>query len=351
MTTIRVNTAPGYDILIARGLLRVCGETIAATLKGRKALIISDSTVAPLYAERVLASLQDAGIEASLYVFEAGEEHKQLSTVAGMLGAMCEAGLSRADFAVALGGGVTGDMAGFAAAMYLRGIPFVQIPTTLLSQVDSSVGGKTGCDLPQGKNLAGAFYNPALVLIDPDTLHTLPARFMRDGMAEVIKTALIRDAALFRRLREEDPSTFLETIIETCVKIKRDVVERDFKERGERMLLNFGHTLGHAIEAYHHFSGPSHGEAVAAGWAMISAAAARRGLTPKGITEQITDCLTKNGLPTGTDVPLESLLPYLVRDKKRHGDKMHLVLLRDIGDGYVYDLPASDLPAFLEGVQ
>lgn len=348
MIEIRVHCEPEYRIQIGRGLLDRCGDAARGACAGRNALVISDSHVAPLYANRVLGSLTSAGFRAALHTFPAGEANKQLSTVTSMLEAMCRAGLTRADLVVALGGGVTGDMAAFASSIYLRGIRFLQVPTSLLSQVDSSVGGKTGCDLPAGKNLIGTFANPAMVLIDPDTLQTLPPRYFRDGLAEVIKAALIRDAGFFDRLSREDPANYLETVIETCVNIKRTVVEHDFREQGERMLLNFGHTLGHAIEACQHYTGLSHGEAVAVGMAQVTAAAERQGLTAPGTAEQVAACLRRNGLPTTTDLSSSELFAYLSRDKKRRGKEMNLVLLHKPGAGYVYQLPAEALPAFFE---
>ena len=211
---------------------------------------------------------------------------------------LAENGLTREDMVVALGGGVCGDMAGFAAAIYLRGIKFVQIPTTLLSQVDSSVGGKTGVDLPQGKNLCGAFHQPALVLIDPDVLETLSPHFFSDGMGEVIKYGCIKSKVLFERIETENVKDFIEDLIYDCVNIKRGVVERDEKEAGERALLNFGHTAGHAIEKLHNFTDISHGEAIGVGMVMISEAGERIGLTERGTTDRIRKVLEKYNMKT-----------------------------------------------------
>ena len=226
---LTVNTSKRYTIRIERGALDQLGAYCASLFApGKKAVVITDTHVAPLYLERVSTSLRNAGFDVTSCAFPAGEPSKRLSTIEGIYGHMAQAHITRSDFAVALGGGVTGDMAGFAAASYLRGIPFVQVPTTLLSQVDSSVGGKTGVDLPQGKNLVGAFWQPSFVLIDPDTLNTLSPHFFADGMGEVIKYGCIKSRALFDLLvGTEDIPSVMEDVIYRCVDIERDVVERD----------------------------------------------------------------------------------------------------------------------------
>ena len=253
MKTLTVHTSKEYDVLIGKGLLDRAGDEVQKRLHPAKAVIVTDSNVGPLYAAAVKRSLQTRGIQAAVFTFPAGEAQKRLSTIAQMYEVFAATGLTRGDLAVALGGGVTGDMCGFASATYLRGIPFVQIPTSLLAQVDSSVGGKTGVDLEVGKNLVGAFWQPSLVLCDTGVLSTLPGRYFSDGMAEAIKAGCIKDKDLFARMETEDVHDFLEDMIARCIDIKRQVVENDEKEQGERMLLNFGHTLGHAIERLHHY--------------------------------------------------------------------------------------------------
>ena len=238
MKTVHVDTGRPYDIYIEKGVIDSAGEYAKKLSNAQKVTIITDSNVAPLYQWRVINSLSAAGFTVHTHVFKAGEESKHLGTIAEMYKALADFGMTRKDLIVALGGGVCGDMAGFAAATYLRGIDFMQIPTSLLAQVDSSVGGKTGVDLPQGKNLVGAFHQPVAVLIDPDTLLTLPDQFIIDGMGEVIKYGCIKDAAFFDFLEQENALQHLEEVIETCVSIKRDVVSRDEREAGERMLLN-----------------------------------------------------------------------------------------------------------------
>lgn len=343
MTSISVSGQSPYRIDIVPGCLRACGERIAAVKPHCRALIVSDSHVAPLYGEGVAASLRAAGFDASLHVFPAGEPHKTLATVEGMLAAMGEAGLTRSDLVVALGGGVTGDMAGFAAAIYLRGVDFVQLPTTLLSMIDSSVGGKTGCDLPFGKNLAGAFHNPRLVLIDPEVLSTLPDRYLRDGMGEAVKYGCIFSEALISRLEQEDYRTFLPDLIFQCVGMKRDVVEEDFTEQGRRTLLNFGHTIAHAIEKEENYAGLSHGEAVAAGMAVLTRAAERLSLCENGTAARLERLLERLGLPVGTSLSAERLAASALHDKKMRGDRLRLVLLRRMGEGYIEEVAASRL--------
>lgn len=345
---LTVQTAKPYSILLERGLLAQTGKHCLPLFPaGTRAMVISDSNVFPLYGETVMDSLRQAGYEVYSCVFPAGEQSKLLSTVETFFRALGENGFTRSDFIVALGGGVTGDMAGFAAATFLRGIDFVQIPTTLLAQVDSSVGGKTGVDLPFGKNLVGAFHQPRLVLIDPDTLSTLPPHFFADGMGEVIKYGCIRRPALFKYLMEEDAREHLEEVIYECVDCKRQIVEADALDKGERMILNFGHTLGHALEKLHGFSGLSHGEAVGIGMVLISKAAERAGLTAPGASEKIVTLLERYNLPTATDRNMDELAKATALDKKSAGKNLRLILLHDIGDAYIYTIPAADLQMFL----
>lgn len=349
METVIVGGESAYKIKIESGIIDLTGEKVAKISNAQKVLIISDTNVAPLYADRVKASLKKAGYTVFIYTFPAGEPSKKLATVEDMLRAMCEAGLTRSDLVIALGGGVCGDMAGFASAIYLRGIDFVQIPTTLLSQIDSSVGGKTGCDLPFGKNLAGAFHNPCLVLIDPDTLFTLPERYMRDGMGEAVKYGCIFDEKLFEHLENDDYNTILTQLIKECVKLKRDVVVEDFRESGRRTLLNFGHTVAHAIEKEENYCGLSHGEAVAVGMVMITEAAEKQGLCKSGTAERITALLEKLNLPTKTDIDIDRLAKAALHDKKMSGAKLKLVLLKAIGSSYVHTINGEDFAAFLKG--
>ena len=348
---LTVNTSKRYTIRIERGALDQLGAYCASLFApGKKAVVITDTHVAPLYLERVSTSLRNAGFDVTSCAFPAGEPSKRLSTIEGIYGHMAQAHITRSDFAVALGDGVTGDMAGFAAASYLRGIPFVQVPTTLLSQVDSSVGGKTGVDLPQGKNLVGAFWQPSFVLIDPDTLNTLSPHFFADGMGEVIKYGCIKSRALFDLLIEtEDITSIMEDVIYRCVDIKRDVVERDEFDTGERALLNFGHTFGHALEKLHQYQGLSHGAAVGIGMVMMARLGEKAGFTAPGTADKIAAALEKYHLPVHSDLPLSQIVEATASDKKSTGSSINLVLLKDIGESFVHKVARSDLAALAEG--
>ena len=348
MRTLHTAVSRPYDIVIGPGLLKEAGERSRRINRGVRVLLVSDSNVAPLYADTVAESYAAAGYRVTRFVFPAGEESKRLSTIAALYEQLAADGLTRADLIAALGGGVTGDMAGFAAATWLRGIDFVSLPTSLLAQVDSSVGGKTGVDIPQGKNLVGAFWPPRLVLADTDALSTLPADILSDGMAEVVKAACIKDASFFHWLSRQDALSDenLPETVSRAVDIKRRVVESDEREAGERRLLNFGHTLGHALEAQSHFR-LSHGRAVAAGMMLVTRAAERKGLTAPGTAKDIAALLRRYGLPDGDGTPPEEYLPYAALDKKRAGDSLSLVLLHRIGDGYIHPIPADSLPAFV----
>ncbi len=348
MRTVHVNTGNPYDIFIERGITGDCGKYIKKLSSAKKVTVITDSNVAKLYLQKVVNSLEKEGFEVKSHIFSAGEESKNLNSISAMYNTLAEFRMTRKDIIVALGGGVTGDMAGFAAASYLRGINFVQIPTSLLAQVDSSVGGKTGVDLPHGKNLVGAFHQPIAVLIDPDTLKTLPDAYFCDGMAEVIKYGCIKDEKFFDRLCKEDARKHIEDVIETCVSIKRDVVSRDERESGERMLLNFGHTLGHAIEKIYNFKGISHGMAVAVGMVLISAAGERAGITQKGTTEKITRLCLKYGLPVSDNASLEQMAQAAAGDKKTEGSSINLVLLKSIGDSFTRKIELCDLLDFIK---
>lgn len=347
MKTLTVHTGKPYNILIEHGLLEHVGSRARAVSNAKRAAVVTDSNVSPLYAVTVLNSLEKYGFIPSLHVFPAGEASKRLSSIEGMYEHFLSHGLTRTDLVVALGGGVVGDMAGFAAATYLRGVDFIQIPTTLLSQIDSSVGGKTGVDLPGGKNLVGAFWQPRLVLIDPDTLITLSPRVFADGMAEAVKYGCIKSRALFERIEKENAADFIDELIFECVDIKRRVVEEDEFDRGERMLLNFGHTLGHAIEKAHGYTTPSHGEAVGIGMVMLTKASEARGLTKKGCADRIEAVLLKYGLPREDDTPLSNLAMASGSDKKTAGSDINLVLLRDIGESFLHKIPQKEFLPFL----
>ena len=341
MNVVRVTASKSYDILIGRGILGELGHRISQLGKVRTVCIVSETNVYPLFGETVAAGLKSAGFQVVSFVFPAGEESKCAASYLKLLDFLAQNHLTRSDLIVALGGGVTGDLAGFAAATYLRGIRFVQVPTTLLAAVDSSVGGKTAIDLPAGKNLAGAFCQPSLVLCDMDTLETLPEEIFRDGCAEVIKYGILYDPALFAYLYAHGLNFDREWVITRCVELKRDVVMEDEYDTGARMKLNLGHTFGHGIEAKSNFT-VSHGKAVAIGMAIV--ARARR--CPD--TEKILELLRRFGLPTTTDCSADDILFYALSDKKRTADQVQLILPDAIGSCSVVPMPVSELKSFLQ---
>jgi 3-dehydroquinate synthase len=344
MKKLTVNVNDSYDILIEKGLLDRAGELTKTVLGGKKVCLISDTNVYAIYGKKIENSLADAGYQVFTYVFKAGEASKTTANVVDMVEFMADKGLTREDGVVALGGGVCGDMAGFAAAIYLRGIKFVQIPTTLLSQVDSSVGGKTAVDLPQGKNLCGSFHQPSLVIIDPNVLDTLSQHFFADGMGEVIKYGCIKSKTLFDRLMNENAIDFIDDLIYECLDIKRQVVENDEKEHGERALLNFGHTCGHAIEKLWNFETVSHGEAVGIGMVMISRVGENMGITQAGSTDKIEALLRKYNLKTQDSHSVSEIVGAMSADKKRTGSGIKFAMIREIGDSFINPFSNEDVP-------
>ena len=342
-----------YDILIERGLLARAGERCRAALpRCRKLFVVTDSNVAPLYGGRVEESLAGAGFQVRVSAGPAGERSKCPEQLARLWEEMLDFGLTRTDAVAALGGGVVGDLAGFAAATVLRGVDFVQLPTTLLSQVDSSVGGKVAVDLRAGKNLAGAFWQPRLVLMDPGALDTLPDAVFADGMAEVVKYGCIRDAAFFRFLAQRPRRGALmgdiEHILYTCCNIKRSVVEQDERDTGARMLLNFGHTLGHAYELAGRYETWTHGQAVAAGMVLAARLGVRLGVTPAEAPEQLAAVLSALCLPTRIDCTAGDYAAAIGRDKKGAGEDISVILLEELGRAVPHKMPKAELLALLE---
>lgn len=347
MKRVEVRASRNYEVHIGQNLLKTAGQAIGKVQKPGKAAVITDSNVAPLYLKKVEDSLRSAGFGPCSFVFPGGESSKSGETYLEILNFLAENRLTRQDTVVALGGGVVGDLSGFAAATYLRGVGFVQLPTTLLAAVDSSVGGKTAIDLPAGKNLAGAFYQPALVLCDLDALCTLPEDIFRQGCAEVIKYGVLFDEALFQTLSEQGLSFDRETVIARCVEAKRDIVAADEFDTGSRQLLNLGHTVGHGIERASGYA-VSHGEAVAAGMAIATRAAAKMGLCAPDCAQAVAEILQKFHLPTKTDFSPEALLDGMLSDKKRMGDTINLILPEKIGRCRICKTSVAALPAFLE---
>lgn len=331
MKKIKVNASVPYDVLIGGGMLDDAGRFIGEVARGR-IMIVSDTNVFPLYGKRLVAALTGAGFEVETFVFRAGESNKTFATVESILCALADAHFDRNDSLAALGGGVTGDITGFAAAVYQRGIKFIQIPTTLLAAVDSSVGGKTGIDLPQGKNLAGAFHQPSAVLCDTDIISALPRRIFAEGMAEVIKYGVIADEKLFDEL--ESGAVEIEEIICRSVECKRQLVERDEFDRGERMLLNYGHTFGHAAEKLSAFA-LSHGEAVAIGMVEAARYAAANGFAEDDITERLSALLKKYRLPCEMPFGKRAVASVMRIDKKRSAGRINLILPIKIGQAKI----------------
>ena len=347
MTSIEVSASRKYAVDIGSGLLASLGQRVTNLGKVRKVCIVSDSNVWPIYGAEADASLHAAGLQTCAFVFQAGEASKNGNTFLELLNFLAENQLTRSDVLVALGGGVVGDLTGFAAACYQRGIRFVQVPTTLLAAVDSSVGGKTAIDLPAGKNLAGAFWQPSLVLCDTDCLNTLPEDIFRDGCAEVIKTAILFDESLFMELVRDNLHFDREAVIAACVRHKRDIVAADEFDRGQRNLLNLGHTFGHAVERLSDFT-LSHGKAVAIGTAIAARSAVHMGLCTQGTATRIMWLLEKFGLPIFTHHQAAELLDAALSDKKRSGDSMNLILPKAIGECIIAPTPLVELESIME---
>lgn len=347
MNTIHVSASTPYDVCIGKGLLSTVGERISEVKAPCRVLLISDDRVFSLYGQTVHKSLADNGFTVTNAVFPHGERSKTLATFGDLLEKAASAHLTRTDLIVALGGGVVGDMAGFTAACYLRGIDYIGIPTTLLAAVDSSVGGKTAVDLTAGKNLAGAFHMPRLVVCDTDTFATLDERERACGMGEVIKYGLMSDKELFTLLEQSSPAP--DTLVTRCVDIKRGVVERDERESGERKLLNLGHTLGHAIETHSDFA-LSHGAAVAVGMHLICKASEGLQLAEEPLLSRVDGVLGRYGLPFSYDITPEELFEKARGDKKTDGDSITLVLPVQIGKCVLRKIPLDEFKALCSSV-
>ena len=336
-----------YSIIIEKGLINRVSEEIRKVYKGKKIFIITDDNVNKYYGDKISNELKGSDFEVKLLSLKPGEETKNFNTLPIVYNELLDFNLTRSDLIIALGGGVIGDLAGFVASTYLRGVDFVQIPTSLLAQVDSSVGGKVAVDLDRGKNLVGSFYHPKCVLIDPEVLNTLEDRFFIDGMAEVIKYGCIKDKEFFDYLEKMENNQQLinnmEVVIHKCCDIKRQVVENDEKDKGERMLLNFGHTLGHAIEQHYNYTKYSHGEGVAIGMYVISKISEEKGLTKKGTSQRIKDILVKYNLPYELDVKIEETLEAINLDKKKLGNDLNVIILKEIGSSEIYKTTAEFL--------
>lgn len=347
MKTIHIPASSEYDILIDSGLLSQAGEMFRSLPQAAvSSVIVSDDLVDPLYGDRMEDSLRRAGLRTARFVFPHGEAHKNIDTWKDLLEFCCSFRLTRSDLLIALGGGVVGDLTGFAAAVYQRGIRYVQIPTSLLAMVDSSVGGKTAVDLAGGKNMAGAFHQPALVLCDPDTLSTLPEEEYRCGCAEIIKYAMISDEDFFHQLEALPVRDQLVPVIATCLEMKRRYVLEDEFDTGLRMMLNFGHTFGHAAEACSRFS-ILHGQGVAIGMSIMARAACEKGILSAADRDALLALIRRYGLPAEASWPAENLAAAALSDKKSAGRSVRIIVPEKIGRCRIEEIPSADLLTWL----
>ncbi len=346
MRTVKVNASSSYNVIIGKGLLDNLGEYAKEAVGVCRACIVSDDTVSSLYGERALNSLLSSGFDCVTFEIPHGEASKSTENLIALVEFLAQNQLTRSDVIVALGGGVVGDLAGFAASVYLRGISFIQVPTTLLAAVDSSVGGKTAVDLAAGKNLMGSFHQPSLVLCDYSTLDTLPREIFSDGCAEVIKYGVINDRPLFDRLKKGIRSG-IEDVIAECVRRKADIVQKDEFDKGCRQLLNLGHTVGHAIELCSDFE-ISHGSAVAIGMVIVTRIAASLGICPENELDELIALLKAEGLPTQCGFSAEALALAASADKKRSGDSISMIIPYGIGNCKPMEISINDLASFIE---
>lgn len=334
-------------VLIEKGLFENFGHHVLNITEPCKVLILSDETVAKFYIEKLRKNLEKSGFKVSEFIIKPGEKSKTLSTATKIYEKMAADFFSRSDMVVSLGGGVVSDIAGFAAATYLRGIKFVSIPTSLLAQIDASIGGKNGVNLSFGKNLVGTFYSPELVLVDSNFLLTLPQKELRCGIAEAIKCGCIKDEKLFEIFENENFENNLDEIIKRSVAVKKQLAEKDEFDLGERKLLNFGHTLGHAYEKLGNFETFSHGEAVAIGMNEITKISEKLGLTKAGTAERLAEVLKKNSLPVSSSFAKKDVLKAVLHDKKISGSFIDLAVLKSIGSSFIHRVPCSRIADFL----
>ena len=348
MSTVHVPVAAPYDVQIGPGLLPLLGDTIREKCpKATRFVLVTDDAVGPLWAASALESLERAGLVGDAYTLPHGEASKTAQSLIDLLNFATVRHMTRADVFVALGGGMVGDLTGLAAATYMRGVDYIQIPTTLLAAVDSSVGGKTAVDLPAGKNLMGAFWQPRHVLCDTDVLETLPDDVFTAGCAEVIKYAVLFDEDLFDLLAKDGKAFDREEVITRCVSFKRDVVAEDERDTGRRALLNLGHTLGHAVEACADFA-LAHGQCVAIGMAVVARATAKAGLCNRDVPARLETVLARFGLPTSTDIPLDNLMEKMLSDKKRAGATINLIVPQGIGQCAIRPMATEELYDFMK---
>ena len=344
--------AKAYDIIIEKGLRLTLAQKLKQMTKATKLAIITDTRVAGLHGAELEDQLLRAGFQVVTIAIEEGEANKSISTLARVYDKLAKKGLTKQDLIITLGGGVVGDLGGFAAATFLRGIDFVQVPTTLLAQIDSSVGGKVAVNLPAGKNLAGSFCQPKGVFIDPDYLVTLPKKFLHEGMAEVIKTAAIGDSKLFTALEsyadDQELLENIEQVIESCCRFKAKMVAADEHDIGQRMMLNFGHTVGHAIEQNFGYGKCNHGKAVAIGMMRITRNTEKLQITEAGTLQRLGQLLKHYGLPTKVNLELGKIMEVVTRDKKKRGNLLTIAVLKTIGTGQLMQIDFNDLPRYIK---
>lgn len=355
MESINIKTRQNeYKVNIGRGYRNSIAEMLMNTYPKSKFVVITDDNVKKLYVDEFIKPFFEHGVECEIISIKPGEKSKSLSQFGNICSFLAGKSFNRADVIIALGGGVVGDLAGFVASAFLRGIAYIQVPTTLLSQIDSSVGGKTAVNIPEGKNLVGTFYHPSAVYIDMDFLKTLKVEDFADGMAELIKYALIKDEQMFRQLELHDKidarSQVLQELVVKCLKIKSDVVMADELDKGERMKLNFGHTIGHGLERLASENGLhlTHGQGVARGMAAITAASERKGQTEEGTTQRIISVLQKQELPTTIDgFTKQDILKGILVDKKNIADKINLILIEKPGKSLIYSVSSSKAEEYI----
>ena len=339
---IHINASKQYDVIVGSGILKQCASYIKEITSSRKAVIITDDNVERLYLQQVVDALQTAGIDTYSYTVPHGEKSKSFDNYKKILEYLLELKVSRTDMLIALGGGVVGDLTGFVASTYQRGMIFIQMPTTLLAAVDSSVGGKTAIDLGGGKNQVGTFYQPSLVICDIDTLVSLPDEEYRCGCAEVIKYGVLRDRTFFDEILATDIKSQYEKVIAACVQMKADIVEKDEYDKGTRALLNLGHTIGHAVESCSNFE-ILHGQAVAIGMSMIAKASHRHGYCDGQTVDSIDAILDKYSLPKSCKYSTTELAEEMLSDKKKSGDRIRLIVIDEIGRCHVESVPVQDI--------
>lgn len=341
-----------YFALVQRGLFDRIGEQIRSNFTGERLFVVTDENLWHLYGTRLEHMLSESGFELKKHIVQSGESSKSLRAYQQLCEDFIGCKITSSDRILSFGGGVVGDLTGFAAATLKRGIPYIQIPTSLIAQTDSCIGGKTALNLSDGKNLIGVFYHPSKVLIDPQLLDSLPKKYWQDGMGEVIKYALIKDEEMFRCLEKSDIEGIKELmpdLVCRCLAIKADIVARDERDEGQRRLLNFGHTLGHAIEAYYDYQGYTHGEAVAIGMSLLSAQTEKMGLTRQGVHQRIVEVLSRYGLPSQLRVSEpKRLIERMSLDKKSMDKAMDLVVLRQIGEAFLHRILKSELQDFFD---